>query len=481
MSQRKWPIALICLVALLMDAAVLAGEVTSTLADQREVAVTIYNENLALVRDQRQVNLPQGPVDLALREVSARIRPETALLRSLTHPGGLMILEQNFDFDLLTPRKLLEKYVGKDVRVVRTHPETGEDRFETAKVLAANDGVVLQIGDRIETGVPGRLVFPDVPGNLRDRPTLVVSLDNAKTGQQTTELSYLTGGLGWRADYVAELNPEDTALDLSGWVTLTNQSGTTYRNALLQLVAGDVNRVQDEMHFRGDMMPKMTMMAEAAAPQMSEESLFEYHLYTLQRPTTIRDNQTKQVALLNASGVAVHKEFRLQGAPYYYSRQHGDLGQKLKVGVFVEFENRKKENLGMPLPKGVVRVYKQDKQGRPQFVGEDRIDHTPENETVRLKLGDAFDVTANRKQTDFRKLGGDGRYNYRFESAYEITLKNAKEEEVTVKVAEPVPGDWRMLQESHPHTKASADTAVWKIRVPAKGEATLKYRVEVKY
>jgi hypothetical protein len=465
---------------LLFISVVSADEIVSTLADQREVAVTIYNEDLALVRDQRQVTLPQGSVELALREVSARIRPETALLRSLTHPGRLMIREQNFDFDLLTPRKLLEKYVGKEVQLVRTHPETGEDRYETAQILSANDGVVLKIGDRIETGVPGRLVFADVPENLRDRPTLVVALDNAQAGQQTAELSYLTGGLGWRADYVAELNADDTALEMSGWVTLTNQSGTSYRNALLQLVAGDVNRVSEEMHFRGDMMMK-TAMAEAAAPQMSEEGLFEYHLYTVLRPTTIRDNQTKQVALLNASGVAVKKEFRLQGNPYYYRGQQGDLGQKLKIGVFVEFGNRKKDNLGMPLPKGIVRVYKQDKQGRPQFVGEDRIDHTPENETVRLKLGDAFDLTADRNQTDFRKLSGDGHYNYRFESAYEIKLKNAKDEEVTVTVAEPIPGDWRMLSESHKHSKASADIALWMISVPARGEALLTYRAEVQY
>ena len=478
----KWisTIALPCVSVLLLGSVVSAGEVVSTLADQQEVAVTIYNEDLALVRDQRQVTLPTGTVDLALREVSARIRPETALLRSITHPAGLTIMEQNFDFDLLTPRKLLEKYVGQDIQLVRTHPETGKDGYETARVLAANDGVVLQVGGRIETGVPGRLVYPDVPKNLRDRPTLVVSLDNAAKGQQTTELSYLTGGLGWRADYVAELNAADSALDLSGWVTLTNLSGATYGNALLQLVAGDVNRVREEMVLRGDVMMEATM-AKAAAPQMSEESLFEYHLYTLQRPTTIRDNQTKQVSLLNATAVPVNKEFRLQGSPYYYRGQQGGLGQKVKIGVYVEFDNRKQDNLGMPLPKGSVRVYKQDQAGRPQFVGEDRIDHTPENDTVRLKLGDAFDVTADRKQTDFRKLDGDSRFNYRFESAYEIKLKNAKDEVVTVTVAEPVPGDWRMLQENHPHAKVSADMALWKIKVPAKGETVLNYRVEVRY
>ncbi len=473
-------VALTCLTVVPVASTVSAGEIVSTLANQSEVAVTIYNEDLALVRDQRQINLPQGTVDLALREVSARIRPETALLSSLTRPGSLSILEQNFDFDLLTPKKLLEKYVGKDVQLVRTHPETGADRFETARVLSANNGVVLQVGNRIETGVPGRLVFPDVPKNLRDRPTLVVTVDNEHVGQQTMELSYLTSGLGWRADYVAKLNADDSALDLSGWVTLTNKSGTTYSNALLQLVAGDVNRVRDEMRFRGDVVMAASMSKESA-PQMREESLFEYHLYTLQRPTTIRDNQTKQVSLLNAVEVPVNKEFRLQGSPYYYQGRQGDLGQKLKVGVFVEFDNRKEDNLGLPLPKGTIRVYKQDKSGSPQFIGEDRIDHTPENDTVRLKLGDAFDVTADRKQTDFRKLSGDSRYNYRFESAYEINLKNAKDEDVTVTVAEPVPGDWRVLNESHKHSKASADTALWRINVPAKGEVVLTYRVEVKY
>jgi hypothetical protein len=480
MSKWSLPVLVVVTLYLLVSVPAFGEEIVSTMADQKEVAVTIYNEDLALVRDQRQVALPEGTVDLALREVSARIRPETALLSSLTRPGGLTILEQNFDFDLLTPKNLLEKYVGRDVQLVRTHPETGKDIFETARVLSANNGVVLQIGDRIETGAPGRLVFPDVPKNLRDRPTLVVKLDNDQTGQQTLELSYLTSGLGWRADYVAELNAKDTALDLSGWVTLTNQSGTTYGNALLQLVAGDVNRVQEQMPVRKAVMMEDAVSMAASAP-MREESLFEYHLYSLQRPTTIRNNQTKQVSLLNVTSVPVKKEFRLQGSPYYYRGKQGDLGQKLKVGVFVELDNRKEDNLGMPLPKGIVRVYKQDKSGSPQFVGEDRIDHTPENETVRLKLGDAFDVTADRKQTDFRKLGGDSRYNYRYESAFEINLHNAKDEEVTVTVAEPVPGDWRMLSESHEHSKVSADTALWKVAVPAKGEAVLSYRLEIKY
>ncbi len=453
-------------------------ETVSSAADQQAVAVTIYNDNLALVKDTRRVALGRDANRLAWREVSAQMRPETAQLRNLTNPAGFRLLEQNFDFDLLSPDKLLEKYVGREVAVIRSHPTTGAETRESATVLATNGGVVLRFADRIETGVPGRLAFPGVPETLRDRPTLVMSLANATAGAQNLELSYLTGGLSWRADYVAELNARDDRLDLNGWVTLTNRSGAAYPNARLQLVAGDVNRVRDAAPLPRAMMAQAAKMAEAA--DMQQEALFEYHLYTLQRPTTLAENQTKQVALLSATGVPVTKEFLLQGADYYYSGQHGELGQKIKVGVFVEFSNQG-ESLGVPLPRGIVRVYKQDSQGNAQFVGEDRIDHTPKNERVRLKLGDAFDVTADRRQTDFRKLAGSGRYNYVFESAYEIVLKNAKPEAVTVTVREPMPGDWAILAESHPHTKAASGTAQWQVNVPAEGSATLSYRARVRY
>jgi hypothetical protein len=338
---------------------------------------------------------------------------------------------------------------------------------------------VLKFADRIETGVPGRLAFSGVPDNLRDRPTLVISLINASAGDQNLELSYLTGGLSWKADYVAELNENDSQLDMSGWVTLTNQSGATYPNAKLQLVAGDVNLVQDELG-RGRPVPMMAKATMADAAEMSQEALFEYHLYTLERPTTIAENQTKQVALMSASSVPLKKELLLEGQNYYYSGQYGELGQKLKAGVFIEFTNTG-SGLGIPLPKGVVRVYKKDSKGNAQFIGEDRIDHTPKNETVRLKLGDAFDLTADRKQTDFKKLAGFSRYNYVFESAYQIVIKNAKNEPVTVKVVEPMPGDWQIQSESHPHTKAASNAAVWNVSVPAEGKTTLTYRVQVKY
>ena len=396
------------------------AEVRSSLSDQESVAITIYNNDLALVKDVRNVHLNRGFSALALRDVSAQIRPETALLRSISAPGRLILLEQNFDFDLLSPKKMLEKFVGKTVTIVKTNPATGAEISEKATVLSANNGIVLKAGDRIETGLLGRIVYDDVPNNLRDRPTLITQLNNKGEQNQTVELSYLTGGLGWRADYVAELSAKEDRLDLSGWVTLSNTSGASYRNAKLQLVAGDVNQVQPIRRPMAKTMRGDVMMAEAGAA-MVEEGLLEYHLYRLERPTTIAENQTKQVALLSASDIPARKSLLLRGADYYYSNQYGEIGTQLKVDVFVEFDNKETAKLGLPLPKGIVRVYKKDSQANAQFVGEDSIDHTPKNEVVRLKLGSAFDITADKKQTRFQKVS-----DREYQSAYEVTLKSAK-------------------------------------------------------
>ncbi len=455
-------------------------DVRSTLEDQQQIAVTIYNQQLALIKDERDVKLNKGLNLLAFRDVSAQIKPETALLRSVSDAQSIRLIEQNFDFDLLTPQKLLQKYVGKRVGVVKTHPTSGVESEEEAWVLSANNGVVLRIGDRIESGVPGRIVFREVPPNLRDRPTLTILLNSDTSKSQRLSLSYLTGGLDWKADYVAEINPEDNYLDLNGWVTLTNQSGTTYYNAGLQLVAGDVHRVREQM-LEAPAQALATMAEGVRKEAMRQESLFEYHLYTLDRPTTIGDNQTKQVALLSAAGIPVNKEYVLKGRDYYYRSSYGDLGQKLKISAFVEFENKEQSNLGIPLPKGIVRVYKRDSKGNAQFIGEDHIDHTPKNENIRLKLGDAFDVTADKKQTDFKKIAAVGKYNYAFASSYEIVLKNAKRGPVIVIVHEPIPGDWEITKSSHPYEKETAGIAVWKIHIPAEGKATLTYTVQVKY
>jgi len=452
-------------------------ETVSRAEDRKAVAVTIYNESLALIREEREVNLNAGRNLLALREVSGQIKPETASLRSLSG-ARLTLREQNFDFDLLTPGKLLDKYVGKTVTVVsydytkgREHP--AEVR-EQATVLANNSGVVLKFADRIETNFPGRIIYNDVPATLRDRPTLVVDLDSNKAGAQRAELSYLSGGLGWKADYVASLADDEKTLDLAGWVTLTNKSGAAYENAKLQLVAGDVNRVREDF---AEPMGRMKMAAApAAAPPMAREQLFEYHLYTLGQPTTLRDQQTKQVALLSAARVPVQKEYRMEGAAHWYRQdmRTPERGDKRGVEVFIQFDN-KDGDLGQPLPKGSVRVYKKDKEGRPLFIGEDSIGHTPKNELVRLKLGKAFDITGNWKRTDFSRVADTV-----FETEVAIEISNAKTEPVTVRVVEPVPGDWTMLSESHKHIKSSASSAMWDIPVPADGKTTLKYRVRVK-
>lgn len=457
-----------------------ADEIRSEDSDQTGVSVTIYNSNLALIKDRRSLSLPSGESTLAFRGVSAQMRAETALLRSLSKSGSLSVIEQNFDYDLLTPQKLLEKYVGKQVRIARMNPVTGKENIERATVLSTQGGVVLKIGDRIETGLPGRIIYDEVPDNLRDKPTLAIDLVNGKGGKQDVELSYLSGGLSWKADYVAELSANDGALDLTGWVTLNNNSGAAYEGATMQLVAGDVNQVPAP---RERMLRKFTddsreQMANVSS--VSQESLFEYHLYTLNRPTTIKDKQSKQVSLLGASAVPVQKELVLQGNNYYYGASHGDIGQKMKVGVFVQFGNEKKNGLGIPMPKGVVRVYKRDSKGNAQFVGEDSIDHTPNKADVRLKLGEAFDITADKKQTNFKIV--DRIMGSRvFDSSYSIKLNNAKKEAVTVIVREPVPGEWTILAESYRHTKPASGTAEWRIKVPAESSKTLTYTARVKY
>lgn len=468
-----WAVALL----LCAGSAGAVDEISVTAQDQKAVSVTIYNKNLALVKDRRNITLPRGAQTLAFREVSAQIKPETALMIG----GDLRVLEQNFEYDLLSPQSLLRKYVGREVTLVKRHPTTGEEQSTQAKVLSAGDGVVLQVGNRIEAEVSGRLVYPDIPDSLRDRPTLTMQVDSVRDGAREVELSYLTGGLSWQADYVAELNGADDRLNLSGWVTLTNESGARYPQAQLQLVAGDVHTAARDMEPQVMMKRAMAVgMAPTPAP-MAEESMFEYHLYTLGRPTDIGENQKKQAALLQADNVTCRKELLFAGQNSYYSAQVGEIGRKMKAGVFVELKNDKESGLGLPIPGGVVRVYKKDSNGFLQFVGEDRVDHTPEKEVVRLHLGDAFDVVADKRQTDFKKIKGNGPYNAIFESAYEIQVKNAKKEQVVVRVQEPLPGDWEMLEESGPHRKESAQIASWQVVVPAMQSASLTYRVRVKY
>jgi hypothetical protein len=275
---------------------------------------------------------------------------------------------------------------------------------------------------------------------------------------------------------VVTLNDKDDKADLSGWVTIDNHSGATYQNATLKLVAGDVNRAKNEYEYKDKMLRVAEAAAKAAAPQFKEDSFFEYHIYTLERPATVKDNQTKQISLVTANDIPVKEELLYYGANYYYYNRYGDAMSNQKVGVFVEIQNKKEHNLGIPLPKGIVRVYKADKEGSLQFVGEDSIDHTPKDEKVRIKLGDAFDVVGSRKQTDWKKIAYDT-----YEAAFEISLRNHKKEDVMVKVVEPIPGDWTMISSSHEHKKSEAFTAEFNIPVPRDKEVKLTYRVRMRY
>ena len=472
----------VSLASVLVNAAWAApvNELVSSANSREATAITVYNDDLALIKERRRATLTPGLTRMSLREVSARIRPETALLRAVTG-SPIALIEQNFDFDLLTPAKLLEKYVGREVTVVRSHPTTGDERREKATVLATNEGTVLRFADRIESGVPGRIVFDQVPTDLRDRPTLSVLLDG-KGGEQSLELSYLTSGLSWKADYVANLSADAKHLDLSGWVTLTNSSGAGYSDAKLQLVAGTVNRVRPQNYAAARMM-RPAPVAMAAAPEVAQESLMDYHLYSFERPTTIADNQTKQLALLSASAVPVTRQYVVAGYDWHYREAQGHDTQKIKPSVFVKFAN-KGGQMGKPLPAGIIRVYARDSQGAAQFVGEDRINHTAKNEEIALKLGEAFDITAERKQTHFKRLTDKtdkGERNVGSEVSYRIELRNAKDEEVTVRVQESLPGDWEMVSETHKHAKETSRLAVWNIAVPADGKTVLDFKVRTRW
>ena len=479
LSPLQLPLLLMTFFMGTLPSSTLAEQVSNQ-QDQQALNLTVYNQDLALIRDTRRITLSQGMQDLAWRDVSAQMRAETALLNTTqvsANQSSLRLLEQNFDFDLLTPQKLLEKQVGQKVQVIRSHPGNGTDSTEEATLLAANDGVVLQFADRIESHPPGRLAFQTLPQNLRDRPTLVMRLDAQTAGPQTLELSYLSGGLSWQADYVAELNNDETMIDLAGWVTLNNRSGTSYPKARLQLVAGDVQSIRNDMLDRARRAQPVMM---AAVPAMQEETLFDYHLYTLDQPTDIKNNQSKQLALLNAYRIPVKKNYVLTTtADSFRNTARGSL-QKLKVDSQIEFVNRDGQ-LGIPLPRGTLRLYKKDTQGAGQFIGEDRIEHTPRNQTVRAKLGSAFDLTAERRQTDYKRLSAAAPGQpEQSESAYSLTLHNAKDQAVKIRVIEAIPADWQILQESQPHSKTAAHEAQWEVSVPAGGQASLNYRVRIK-
>jgi hypothetical protein len=462
-------LALVLLLVFVAAQATSAATLAVTREVQKDVMVTIYNGNLGLVKDVREVRLPVGLHETQFMDVAAQIDPTTVHLRSLSDPAGLKILEQNYEYDLLSSDKLLDKYVGKVVRLYQ-----GDGTFHEAKLLSTA-GPVYEINGQIHLGHHGRLVLPSLPENLVSRPTLVWLLRNQVAAAQRVEASYLTGGITWKADYVMVVNDADTRSDLTGWVTIDNKSGATYGNAALKLVAGDVNRAGS----RDDARKALESVARAASPvperDFKSEGFFEYHLYSLDGRTTIKDSQTKQLTLLSGADIPVDKRFIYNGAVGYFRSQYGTPISNQKVGVYLDIKNAKDKGLGMPLPKGRVRVYKADTSGSQQLIGEDWIDHTPKDERVRIKMGEAFDVVGERVQKDWRKLASN-----LYEVEWEISLRNHKTEEQTVTVIEPVPGDWQVLQSSHPYEKVEAHTLRYRVAVPKEGATKLTYRVRVR-
>ena len=457
------------------EAASASGDQSTSLADQTELNVTVYNSNIALVRDVRQLMLPSGVFRLKFMDIAATVNPATVHFRSLNDPEKLGVIEQNYEYDLLEPAKLLHKYVGKEVTLVRAYQENGTTKREEIKatLLSDNNGPVWKIGNDIVTGMFAESYrFPEVPANLYDRPTLLMSLENSGARKQQIEASYLASNLSWNADYVLTVTRDEKNADLDGWVTVVNNSGTAFRNARLQLVAGELNRVADRA-MNGRMEMNVPMAAAKAAPQFQQESFSEYHLYSLGRKTSVEDKETKQISLLQGSGVPVQKVFVVNGQNYYY-RNAQNPGAPLKdpVMVYYKFKNEEKAGLGIPLPAGNVRVYQKDSKGGILFAGEDRIDHTPKDENIGIHIGNAFDVVAEHKQTDFKSIS-----SHVWEMEFEITIRNHKDGPINVEVNEPIGGDWEMLSSTYKFTKTAAFAAQFIVPVAKDGKSVLKYRI----
>jgi hypothetical protein len=405
--------------------------------------------------------------------------PATVHFRSLTDPAKLGVIEQNYEYDLLDPQKLLQKYVGREMTVMRTNISGDAMKWNLEKGLLLadnNGGTVWKIGDEIVTNAQP-YSFPDLPGNLYSRPTLVWTLENRGAGAQRVEASYLTNNMNWSADYVLTVGRDEKSADLDGWVTLVNNSGAAYTNTKLQLVAGEVHLAEPEPAMKSRIYSQLEAVAAGSASQFQQEGLSEYHLYTLERRTSIQNNESKQISLLTGTNIPVEKYLSVEGQQYFYRNPQG-IGNAIPqpVKVYYRFKNDEKSGLGMPLPAGTVRVYQADSRGATQFAGENKIDHTPKDETLRIYVGNAFDVVCERKQMDYKKLAGN-----LYEMEYQIALRNHKDGPVTVEVREPVGGDWEVVDSNYKWTKLDATTIGFSIPVEKDGAATLDYRVRVKW
>jgi len=425
--------------------------------DQKNIAVTVYNNNLGVVKDVREINLKSGLSKISITDVAKLIDPTSVHIKLNGE-----VIEQNYQYDLVSLDKILQKYIDQQISLVSENNELVEGRLLSSLgnqiVLEKKEGGLLMIPNVSKY----RFSVQALPEGLITKPTLVWQVNSNSSGKQDVEISYQTQGMNWHAEYVAVLNADDTKLDLNSWVSVDNSSGTSYKNAKLKLVAGDVNRIQDNRRLYKGRAREDMIMAETSAAQFEEKDFFEYHIYNLQRPTTLAQNETKQISLFESQGVDANKKY------YYRSSGYNSKG---KVNVIVEFKNKEEQNLGVPMPKGKVRVYKSDGES-VEFVGEDLIDHTPKNETIKLKIGDAFDIVAEERQVDHKKIT-----NRVYEQDFEIKIKNRKDEKITVEVERYLGLNWEVLSSSINYKKKNAQTITFQVPVNKEDETILAYKV----
>ena len=439
---------------------------------QSDLSVTVYNNNFALVREVRETVLPKGMVELEFQDVPKTIDATSVTVKSVGQRNQVSVLEQNYRYDLLNRETLLSKFVGRKLKYSRRVIDgSSDEKILREGNLLALDPEIVDFGDEIEIDPEGTITLSYVPEELTSKPTLVWLLENQVYGPQQLETSYLANGISWQADYIAVLDDESGEFDLSAWVTMKNQSGARFKNALIKLVAGDVNRVKADRQLYEERFTTARRAMSEAMPQ--QESFSEYHLYTLPRRSNLANNETKQINLMSADGVGFTKEYVLSSSA---GNRRMAESKKSKFDVKLKFDNRKKNKLGMPLPAGRVRVYQEDSSGALQLVGEDRVKHTPEDETVTLSVGKAFDLVAERKQTSYRRIGDRG-----VEVSYEITVRNQKREKVTAIVQERIFGDWIISDENVQGDKLDATTQEYKFDVEAKGFKTIKYTSRITF
>jgi len=448
----------------------------TTASDRESVEVTVYNRNLGLIKELRNVSVPAGRGELLFMDVANQINPVSVRIKPLSNAADFSVLEQNYEYDLISHYKLMEKYIGKEIKLLDRNEYKDSRRTVKAVLLSMNDGEVYKIDNEIYLGHPGIKVLPEIPGNLISRPTLSWIYTNRIAREYRLEVSYLTGGMNWNADYVLMV-PDDSkaSSSLSGWVTLDNQSGADYEDAKLKLVAGEVNRVQTgRSGVAGIGYGAVRAMAlSAPAPEFAQSQMFEYYLYDLQRPATLRNNQSKQISLMEAQGIKVEKEFLTTPFMYSLGRIDGSA-VKQPVAIYFTFKNSKENKLGDPLPAGTVRIYTADVKGTRQFIGEDRVSHTPRDEDVRLRVGEAFDIVVERTQTNFTQ-----RTSRQVEIDWQISIRNRKAEDVTVRVQETAGGQWEIRESSHKHEKVDASSFRFDVPVKKGQEAAVKYKIRV--